>query len=526
MAPPPDTYTMDAHAAAVSSLAAQVAAFHAQKVPFRCYHGSTTSTRKVRYQPSTSLDLSPLSHILSIDQAGRTALVEPSVSMSALVTAALPYNLVPAVVPEFTTITVGGCFAGSGGESSSFRHGVFDDTVESIEMILGDGSVTRASKVENPDLLRGAAGSYGSLGVLTLLEVRLVPSRAFVEVCYLPVRGPWEAVREVERVTDEAWDFCDAVLYGEGRGVVMAGRWADQSGGQVTTFTRKGDEWFYMHAEKVLEGSMKEDDGATGRQDSTSTAGDLEKGVARAHTELIPTYDYLFRWDRSCFWMGAHALDYFYVHNTKFARWLGDSLLRPGKMMHAMQTSSMANQYVIQDISVPYAYVSSFVDHIQKEVGIYPLWLCPLLLKNQWPLKPRDPTIPERIMNIGMWGQGSKKLEKFVQQNRDLEKKTRELHGLKCLYAQSYYTEDEFWKVYDKEAYDALRVRYRAETLPSVYDKVCKNSATEELEKRRTSKSERVKGYAKDFWICRGLYGAASSMMGREYLMQTTATRA
>ncbi|PSK45366.1 hypothetical protein B9Z65_2506 [Elsinoe australis] len=520
---------MDDHNTRVTSLATHVRSFHDRKIPFRCYHGSTTSTRKVQYSPDTSVDTSSFVNILSVDPARRTALVEPNVSMASLVTASLPHNLVPAVVPEFTTITVGGCFAGTGGESSSFRHGVFDDTVVSFEIVLGDGSVTKASETENADLWRGAAGSYGTLGVLTLLEVRLVEAKKYVELSYLPVKGTEEAVREMERVTEDAGvGYLDGILFGEEGGVIMVGRFADGGEGkEIKRFTRRGDDWFYMHAEKVVNGLLDEgrevgSEKGHARTDSTSTAGDLDKHQPRTHSELIPTYDYLFRYDRACFWMGQHALDYFYVHNIRFSRWLGDSLFRPGKMMHAGQKAGLMNQYIMQDISVPYKYVSDFVSYIQKEIGIYPLWLCPLLLKHEWPLKPNDPTIPDRIMNIGMWGQGSKKLAKFVQQNWDLEKRTRELHGLKCLYAQAYYTEEEFWRVYDKERYDMLRQKYRAGTLPSVYDKVCKNSATDELEKRRNSMSERAKGKVKDFWICRGLYGATSMLLGGDYLMKKT----
>ncbi|KAG8625558.1 hypothetical protein KVT40_005959 [Elsinoe batatas] len=515
---------MTAHVSLVTHLSTRIHHFHAHLIPFRCYHGSTTSTRKVSYSRETSIDLSPFTSILSVSPTTLLATVEPNVSMAALVRATLPLGLVPAVVPEFTTITVGGCFAGTGGESSSFRHGVFDDTVVGVEMVLGDGEVVRASATENADLWRGAAGSYGSLGVVTLLEVRLVRAERFVEVEYVPVRGAEEAVEAMKSVEGRGEvGFLDGILFGEGRGVVMLGRWeGGKQGEEGVGFTRRGDEWFYMHAEKVMKGLLKEEGkGRGGRvsRDSASTTSEGEKRTVRTHKELIPTYDYLFRYDRACFWMGQHALDYFYVHNIRFSRWLGDSFLRPAKMMHAGQKAGLMNQYVVQDISVPYQHVEELVSYIQKEIGIYPLWLCPLLLKHEWPLKPNDTSIPERIMNIGMWGPGSKKLPKFVQQNRDLEEKTRQLHGLKCLYAQAFYTKEEFWKVYDKERYDTLRRKYKAETLPTVYDKVCKSSAIDEMEKRRKSSTERAKGVIKDFWICRGLYGAASSILGGDYLM-------
>ena len=50
---------------------------------------------------------------------------------------------------------------------------------------------------------------------------------------------------------------------------------------------------------------------------------------------------------------------------------------------------------------------------------------------------------------------------------------------MKWLYAHCHYSEIEFWKIYDKRRYDALRVKYHAAHLPSVYDKVRLNWGAE-----------------------------------------------
>jgi FAD/FMN-containing dehydrogenase len=49
--------------------------------------------------------------------------------MDALVAATKAHGLVPLVVPEFPGITTGGAFSGTSGESSSFREGFFDHTI-------------------------------------------------------------------------------------------------------------------------------------------------------------------------------------------------------------------------------------------------------------------------------------------------------------------------------------------------------------------------------------------------------------
>jgi FAD/FMN-containing dehydrogenase len=44
--------------------------------------------------------------------------------------------------------------------------------------------------------------------------------------------------------------------------------------------------------------------------------------------------------------------------------------------------------------------------------------------------------------------------------NRQVEKKVMELGGMKSLYSDSYFTSEEFWGMYNKSAYDALRRKY------------------------------------------------------------------
>jgi FAD/FMN-containing dehydrogenase len=115
------------------------------------------------------VDISALNNILEIDEVPKTAVVEPNVPMDKLVQATLARGMVPPVVMEFPGITVGGGFAGSAGESSSFRYGYFDHAIRAVELVLGTGDIVRASATEHPDLFRGAAGTAGTLGIVTNL---------------------------------------------------------------------------------------------------------------------------------------------------------------------------------------------------------------------------------------------------------------------------------------------------------------------------------------------------------------------
>jgi FAD/FMN-containing dehydrogenases len=171
------------HTIAVQEISARVSDFHSHQQPFRIYHGTTNSTRPSNRSLSNTVSTKSLTHILEIDINRCTAIVEPNVSMGALVAATKAHGLVPLVVVEFPNISVGGGFSGTSGESSSFREGFFDHTVNWIEMVLADGQVVKAynDRVEtaseladkHSDLFWGTASSFGTLGVVTLLEIRL-----------------------------------------------------------------------------------------------------------------------------------------------------------------------------------------------------------------------------------------------------------------------------------------------------------------------------------------------------------------
>src|SRR6201996_7218749 len=184
------------HGAAVTGISKQVADFHSRKVPFRIFHGNTNSTRLSERTRGATVDISLLNNVLSVSPSKRTCLVEPNVPMDKLVEATLQHGLVPPVVPEFPGITVGGGFAGTAGESSSFKHAFFDKAVTWLEVILADGEVVAASATEKSDLFHGMAGTFGTLGVATLFEMRLIPATQFVELEYTRV-GNIEHAKEV-----------------------------------------------------------------------------------------------------------------------------------------------------------------------------------------------------------------------------------------------------------------------------------------------------------------------------------------
>jgi FAD/FMN-containing dehydrogenase len=129
---------------------------------------------------------------------------------------------------------------------------------------------------------------------------------------------------------------------------------------------------------------------------------------------------------------------------------------------------------VIQDVDVPLEHAASFLGFLLREIGILPIWLCPF----RAPATPRRFTLyPLRpgalYVNFGFWDVVRERTARPPgYRNRMIEARVRELGGLKSLYSDSYYTEDEFWQVFDGPAYAALKARYDPTgALPDLYAK-------------------------------------------------------
>ncbi|UNI18498.1 hypothetical protein JDV02_004765 [Purpureocillium takamizusanense] len=539
---------MDAHNAAVARIAAQVQSFHAQQKAFRIYHGSTNSTRHSPRRADNTIDTSRLDRVLRVDTATRTALVEPNVPMDALVAATLPHGLVPPVVMELPGITVGGGFSGTSGESSSFRHGAFDATVRSIEMVTPDGTVARASKTERQDLFWGAASAFGTLGVVTLLEVELRPACRYVRLTYSLARG---GAAETVRVMGEACaredvDYVDGIAFNADETVVCVGRLTDEvhreeDGGttKIRRFTRRHDPWFYIRARVVLETLRKKEKEQQKQQQQQSPPPETAVVVV----DTIPLQDYLFRYDRGGFWVARYAFRYFLTPFNRATRFLLDRYMHARVMYRALHKSGLGDYYMVQDVGVPYDRAAEFQEWLDGALAIYPLWLCPLRVRREGGdsaahglhAEFADPARAADLMNFGVWGPlssggGTKATQRWggggiehrrsvVRQNRALEQKVHELGGKKWLYAHAYYTEEEFWAHYDRGSYDALRERYGAGYLPSVYDKVRVDVDAEEAAVNATWRT-RAKARVKGVWPLRGLYGFAAAAVGAEYLLQ------
>ena len=66
----------------------------------------------------------------------------------------------------------------------------------SYELVLSDGSVVTCSEKENSDLFYAVPWSYGTLGFLASVKVKMIPAKEYIKMTYIPVDS-FQAAQDV-----------------------------------------------------------------------------------------------------------------------------------------------------------------------------------------------------------------------------------------------------------------------------------------------------------------------------------------
>src|SRR5688500_2957925 len=131
------------------------------------------------------LDVRGFNQVLSIADGFVEA--EGMIPYEDLTRECLAHGVMPAVVPQLKTITLGGAVAGVGIESSSHRHGLVHDTMLELDVLLGDGRVASCTPDDqHADLFFGFPNSYGTLGYALRVKARTIPVKPYVRLTHLP----------------------------------------------------------------------------------------------------------------------------------------------------------------------------------------------------------------------------------------------------------------------------------------------------------------------------------------------------
>jgi FAD/FMN-containing dehydrogenase len=444
-----------AHDDAVDALRAQLLARPAG-APIRLAK-PTSNLFRFREPPGReALDVSAFSDVLDVDTAAGTADVGGMTTYERLVDATLPHGFIPHVVPQLKTITLGGAVAGLGIESTSFRNGMPHESVLEMDILTPDGDIVHATPDnEHRDLFRGFPNSYGTLGYALRLRIELEQVKPFVRLRHVRFPDAAACAAAIEDICanqtyrDESVEFIDGVMFDRSELYLTLGSYT-ATAPHLSDYT--GQHIFY-------------------------------KSVRDRVTDYLTIRDYLWRWDTDWFWCSeALGVQHPLVRRLVPRRYLRSDVYRKIVALDRRYQLSArvdrlrklpAREPVIQDVEIPVERLAEFLDFFTDEIGISPVWLCPLRLREHegWPLYPMK---PDRLyVNVGFWATVPLRPgEAEGTYNRRIESKVTELGGHKSLYSDSYFDEDEFWQAYDGETYRKLKQAYDPNgRVPDLYTK-------------------------------------------------------
>jgi len=119
------------------------------------------------------IDLKFLDKITFFDPAEKLITVQAGVLWSTVQEYIDPYNLSVLVMQSYNDFSIGGSLSVNVHGRNMYPSQLIE-TVESITLLLADGSVKKASREENYELFRSAIGGYGLMGIILDASLRLV----------------------------------------------------------------------------------------------------------------------------------------------------------------------------------------------------------------------------------------------------------------------------------------------------------------------------------------------------------------
>lgn len=406
-----------------------VGLYKAQSNLFRDRAGSARS----------KLNVGDFNTVLRIDADSGWIEVEGMATYENLVAAVLPFGVMPTVVPQLKSITIGGAVSGVGIEASSFKYGLVHETVQEMDILIGDGQVlTCTPDNAHRDLFFGFPNSYGTLGYILKLKVKAVPVKPYVELKHLRYADSEEYFRDLDDLCRRRdADFIDGTVFAPDELYLTLGCFVEEA---PCTSDYTFEHIYY-------------------------------RSIREKQTDYLTVLDYIWRWDTDWFWCSKN----FYLQNPLLRRIMGKSRLNSVTYTKIMRWNSrwrlskwierlggIHAESVIQDVDIPVDKAAAFLEFFQREIGIRPIWICPIRTyqpEHHFDLYPMNPDT--LYINFGFWDVvRNRQSQPAGYYNRKVEEKVMELGGIKSLYSDSFFTPEVFWEIYDQSAFQRLKARY------------------------------------------------------------------
>ncbi|MCC7288667.1 MAG: FAD-binding oxidoreductase [Burkholderiaceae bacterium] len=406
--------------------------------PLGLAKGTSNLFRDRAERTKRRLDLRAFDHVLGVDAQQGWVDAEGLATFEALADATLAHGAMPMVVPQLKTITLGGAAAGVGIEATSFRHGLVHHGLLELDVLLPEGDIVRATPHnEHSDLFFGFPNSYGTLGYALRLRQRTLPVRACVRVEHRRFDATRSFLAALAAACAGDADFVDAVAFAPHSYVLNVARFADEAPAL--------SDYTFEHI--------------------------YYRSLLSREVDHLRTRDYLWRWDTDWFWCSKNVG----AQQPLLRRLLGRKRLNSRTYTRIMRWNArwgLARRWarlrgdhpeaVIQDVDIPIEHAGEFLEFLLREIGIVPIWLCPLRAPaGSGPFALYPLAADTLYVNFGFWDTvHGRRAHEPGYFNRLVEHEVIRLGGIKSLYSDSFFTRAQFDAAYGMAEYARLKARY------------------------------------------------------------------
>ncbi len=430
---------MSTHEQKVQAVVDQIRAANTRGVPVQFVKKSVSHFVPNPYEDESAIpriDLSPLCEVLSVDPDAKTAVVESGVTLEDLVEETLKHDLVPYTVSELKGITVGGAISGCSVESMSYRYGGLHDSCLEYEVITGTGEVLTLTPDAEPELFHMLHGSYGTLGVISRVTLKLYPAKPHVKVenrLHTTFAAFWADL--LERCEKADYTFVDGIIHGKDAFVLCLGEYEDEA-----PYTSD-----YEHEDIYYKSTLaKREDHMTAPQ-------------------------YFFRYDTECHWLSrtGPGLENRLVRKL-FGRYLlgSTNLIQWSNRFKGPLKLIKRRPELTIDVFIPEPRFEEFYAWYEEVIDFYPLWIVPYRMPQMYAFLDDEYASgvdSNFVIDAAIYGRPNN--DRDVDISEVLERKVHELNGFKTLISRNHYSEAEFWRVFDKPRYDRVKARLDPEDL-------------------------------------------------------------
>ena len=202
--------------------------------------------------------------------------------------------------------------------------------------------------------------SYGTLGFLTKVTLKIVEYKPFLKLTYRPCYTLDETMKcfSDQTMKDTENDSVEGIAFTKDTSVIMTGQFVGQDQVEWSKVNKMGawyKPWFYQYVQSFL-----------------------DRGAGE-YVEYVPTLGFHQRHNKPCFWLShiwlpwadqawaRYLLGWLLPMNYQLLKWLKETFIG----------DDPNNNLLTQDFIIPLQHVKASLELNDSLTGIYPVWLVP-----------------------------------------------------------------------------------------------------------------------------------------------------